>query len=174
GGATPAATSAIRSPSMRTEPANASRPVPSRILTLVISTVSTVSPFPARLWNDRLLAIQELLDAAGDALDVEAVLGVEALGIAGLAEADHAEPLDRRRQHLAQRLGHGAAEPAGDRVVLDGDDVAGPRGRAHQDLLVQRLDRGGVDDLGRHAFGLQSLRRLERVEHGAAAGRGDP
>src|SRR6185503_1496685 len=109
GGATPAATSAIRSPSMRTEPANGSRPVPSRILTLVISTVSTVSPFPARLWNDGLLAIQELLDAAGDALDVEAVLGVEALGIAGLAEADHAEPLDRRRQHLAQRLGHGAA-----------------------------------------------------------------
>src|SRR5215510_3800828 len=69
-------------------------------------------------------AVQELLHACGDAGRIEAVLGVEPLGIAGLAEPVDAEPLDRCRQHVGEEFGDGPAQPADDRVILDRRDVA--------------------------------------------------
>src|SRR5207253_11333839 len=78
-----------------------------------------------RRRSPRLLTTQELLHARGDAGGVQAVLGVEALRIAGLAEALHTDPFERRRHHVAQHLGHRATETAVERVVLDRHDVAG-------------------------------------------------
>ena len=51
-----------------------------------------------------LLAAEELPDAGRDPVGVEAVLGVEALGVAGLAEGRHPDPLHRRGHHLAEQL----------------------------------------------------------------------
>src|SRR5437867_5746540 len=78
-----------------------------------------------RRRSPRRLTTQELLDARGDAGGVQAVLGVEALRIAGLAEALHTDSFEWRRHHVAQHLGHRATETAVERVVLDRHDVAG-------------------------------------------------
>src|SRR5213593_3769425 len=93
-----------------------------------------------------VLTTQELLDARGDAGGVQAVLGVEALRIAGLAEALHTDSFEWRRHHVAQHLGHRAAETAVERVVLDRHDVAGLARRTEEQLLVEGLDARRVDD----------------------------
>ena len=56
-------------------------------------------------------------------------------------------------------FGDGAAEPAAHRMLLDRDDRAG-LGRGLDRLLVERGDRGHVDDAGAHASGGESDRRL--------------
>src|SRR5439155_9980376 len=109
------------------------------------------------------LAVQELPDARGDPRGVEAVLGVEALRVAGLTESLNPEPLERRRHHIAEDLGHRAPEPAVDRVVLDRHDVAGLARRADEQLLVERLDGRRVDDLRRDPVGLQKPRGLDAI-----------
>src|SRR5881296_1731913 len=115
-------------------------------------------------------AAEELGHAPRDAAGVEAELGVEAPRIAGLAEGHGADALERDRTDLREPFGDGAAEAAGDRVILHRHDAAGPGRRATQHLLVERLDRRRVDDLGRDALALEKPRRLQRVEHGAAGG----
>src|SRR5262249_43264387 len=50
----------------------------------------------------RASAVEELSDAARDPGGVEAVLGVEALGVAGLAEAADAQALERGGELLSQ------------------------------------------------------------------------
>src|SRR5262245_22130277 len=109
-------------------------------------------------------AVQELPDAPDDAGRVETMLGVEALGVAGLAEPLDAQALHRRWHHLGKRLGDRAAEPARDRVVLDCHHVARLAGRAQQELLVQWLDARRVDHLGGDPVALQALGRLQAVE----------
>src|SRR5207245_258728 len=116
------------------------------------------------------LAIQELQHALGDAVGVEAVLGVEPLGVAGLAEAHHAQALDRRGHDLAQELAHRAPEPAVDGMVLDGDHAPGLARREQEGLLVERLDGGDIDDLGVDAVGGELLGRLQRIPDRAARG----
>ena len=71
-----------------------------------------------------------------------------------------------RRPGCDEGVEHGVAEPALEPVVLDHDQLAAgvPRGLL-QRLPVDRLDRIGVDDADRDAFGLQRLVRLQRLVH---------
>src|SRR5713101_6155890 len=128
-----------------------------------------IEPASGRRWSNRTgSAVEELPNARGDPGGIEAVLGVEPFRVARLAESLDAEPLERRRQHLTEHLSDGAAQAAGDRVVLHRHDVTRLARRVKQQLFVERLDARGVEHLGRDAVGLQALRRLEAIEHGAA------
>src|SRR3989449_11255120 len=131
----------------------------------------TPSPAHRRSWQrfvarerSEQLTVQELPDARGDPGGVEAVLGVEAPRVARLAEALDAEAPLRHGHHVAQRLGHRAAEPPVDRMVLDRHDVTGLARGAEEQLLVERLDGRRVDDLRGDPVGLQEFRRPEAVE----------
>lgn len=116
------------------------------------------------------LAPEELLHAAGDPRRVEAVLGVETLGIARLAEAVDAELAEGRRHHLGEQLRHRAAQTTGDAVILHGDHPPGLARGSEDGLLVEGLDRGHVQHLGVDPVRLETLRRLERVPERPAGG----
>src|SRR5262245_15057859 len=96
---------------------------------------------------------------------------VEGLGGAGFAEdVGDAVAADADGGDVGQGLDDGAAEAAGDLVVLDGEDAAGLAGGAGQELDVDGLDGVDVDDAGADAVGGQHRRRLDGGADGAAGG----
>ena len=89
-----------------------------------------------------------------------------------VAQPDPAKP--GARAGLGQRLGGGAPQAADDRVLLDRQDRAGPRGGAGQRRGVERLDRAEVKDRGVDAVALQARRGAEHLpQDRAGAGQHD-
>ncbi len=70
------------------------------------------------------------------------------------------EPEAHDLDGAADSLQDGAAEPAGQRVLLDGDEAPVCGGEPLQQLRIQRLDEARVDDRGRDALGGEQLGRL--------------
>ena len=67
-------------------------------------------------------------------------------------------PTIRMRVGLLERqqLGHRAAQPAGEVVLLGGDDAAGLGGGLQDGVAIERLDGVHVEDAGADAFGLRA------------------
>src|SRR5215212_7183407 len=95
-----------------------------------------------------------------DAVGLEEVVVWRGLAI-DVAQADAAQ---RRWTMLAEHFGHGAAEPADDRVVFGGDDAAGPLREGDNGVGVDRLERRQMEDAGRNSFGREHVGRLQHTD----------
>lgn len=116
-------------------------------------------------------------DAAEDVVGGEPVGGAEDVDAGAVLDeaVGPADPLDGRGAlGVLQRLQHGGAEPAGEDVILHGDEQGNDGRLAQQKFAVERLGEAGVDHAHREAlFGLEAVGEVKGFLHHGPQGPDD-